>query len=208
MLRLRKTHGVEQAKAALQEKLREYEGKSEAQAYNSPMITLAGKTSNGGLWYNLRARQKGDGFENHMKAINEMHCGGSWCISQPSGSTMGQANDNWAYSTLVREGGPRITISYDESTMEINEIRGIGNMLENVNQQDILDMQEHPIWDWGVIKRELAYSEGEYPAQGNKPIPEDEVNRYLDETEQGNNYQFTRSKEQAPAGEVWRPGQG
>ena len=144
-------------KLELNEILDQYEAEDIGRGLNkNKYVEFLGKTSSGNEWWHMPQRTMHDPavpLEELQKTVNDLFCGGNWCISQPSDTTKSLVNGNKGFNVLRRGGSPRVALVYQDSGLY--EVRAIANNIDNLDAIDILDLRDNPMFSFEQIKKNM-----------------------------------------------------
>lgn len=122
-------------------------------------------TPTGGEWYLLEGNEDFKNIDNEedvplsklfvqkVKSLQELACGGGWCISQEGRHQATYLKQGYSFLVLRRHKKPRLAIAFhknggfNNNEEFIGEVQGIGNELDKINSLDALDLMEVPLID-------------------------------------------------------------
>lgn len=122
-------------------------------------------TPTGGEWYLLEGNKDFKNIDNEtneslsklfvqkVKALQELACGGGWCISQGDKHQATYLKQGYSFLILRRDKKPRLAVvfhkngGFNDNEEFIGEVQGIGNELDKINSLDALDLIEVPLID-------------------------------------------------------------
>jgi len=184
ILERRKKYGPEPARAVLRQTIEEYKGMGLNDTFRShEIIEYLGKSKTGGDWYEIPALRDRDNksadslrkIQMWAKAVNELYCGGGWCISQEGPATLNKIKSGQSFMVLRRDKKPTIAITYYEGG-GIDEVKGTHNQFENISGLDVIDLKHAPKFSFSEIIRNMqSVQEEEAINMGDNLDPSDVI---------------------------------
>ena len=95
--------------------------------------------------YEARDEAKDQKLREQTEDYFKLTCGARWCISQPGDHLEEYLKDGFSFLVLRRNKEARVAIRFMDGSIE--EIQGIHNDFDNINELDFLDLIECPLFE-------------------------------------------------------------